>query len=89
MKKWIALLMALCMLLSLGTAALASGEPSGSGEASGEASDSLVLTAPAWEKSADGSYYALTNVVYCTKVVNPTYQYMNIYVPAAYIDGAR
>ena len=89
MKKICALLLALCMLLSLGTAALASGEPAGSGEASAEASASLELTDPAWELSSDGSYYQLKNVVYCTNVVNPTYQYMNIYVPAAYIDGGQ
>ena len=87
MKEFLALLLSLCMILTLGTAAVASGEPSGSGEASGEAPASLELTDPAWELSADGSYYALTNVVYCTKVVNPTYQYMNIYVPAAYLSG--
>jgi hypothetical protein len=89
MKIICALLLALCMLLSLGTAALASGEPAGSGEASAEASASLELTDPAWELSSDGSYYQLKNVVYCTNVVNPTYQYMNIYVPAAYIDGGQ
>lgn len=85
MKKLLSILLALCMVLSLGVGAFAaSGEASG--EPSGEAA-SLELTAPAWEKSADGSYYSLKNVVYCTNVINPTYQYMNIYVPAAYIDG--
>ena len=29
------------------------------------------------------------NVVYCTNVVSPQYQFMNIYVPAAYIDGGE
>ena len=77
MKKLLSLLLVLCLSLSLCGGALA---------ASGEAA-SLVLTAPAWEKSADGSYYSLTGVVYCSKVVNETYQYMNIYVPAAYLEG--
>ena len=89
MKKILALALTLCMTLGLGTAALAaSGEPSGegSGEAAGAA---LELTDPVWELSADGSYYQLTNVVYCTNVVNPTYQYMNIYVPAAYLTGGE
>ena len=85
MKNLLSLLLCLCLLFSLGTAALASGESSGSNEVS----VSLELTDPAWELSADGSYYALKNVVYCTNVVNPTYQYMNIYVPAAYIDGGE
>ena len=89
MKKLLTLLLCLCLALSLGVGAMASGEPSGSDEASSEAPASLELTDPAWEKSADGSYYALKNVVYCTNVVNPTYQYMNIYVPAAYIDGGE
>lgn len=86
MKKLFELLLVLCMVLSLGTAALASGEPSGSEEAP---VSSLALTDPAWELSADGSYYQLKNVVYCTNVMNPTYQYMNIYVPATYIDGGE
>ena len=89
MKKILALALTLCMTLGLGTAALAaSGEPSGesSGEAAGAA---LELTDPAWELSADGSYYQLTNVVYCTNVVNPTYQYMNIYVPRRISPAAK
>lgn len=88
MKKILTLTLALCMLLGLGTTAFAA-----SGEASGETKlvspATLTLDDPAWELSADGSYYQLKNVVYCTKVVNPTYQYMNIYVPAAYIDGGE
>ncbi len=87
MKKLFALLLAACVVLSMGTAALASGEASGSDEAA--SAGSLALTDPAWELSADGSYYALTDVEYCTNVVNPAYQYMNIYVPAAYIDGGE
>ncbi len=86
-KKWLSCVLVLMMLLSLAPAALAaSGEPSG--EASTEPV-SLELTDPAWELSANGSYYSLKNVVYCTNVVNATYQYMNIYVPAAYIDGGE
>lgn len=86
MKK-IAWLLVVCLMLSFGTAAMAaSGEMSA--EPSGEAQNmSLELTDPAWTLSADGSYYSLKNVVYCTNVVNANYQYMNIYVPAAYIDG--
>ena len=86
MKKILSLLLVLCLILSPGVTALASGEPSGSEE---PAAAGLELAEPAWELSADGSYYQLKNVVYCTKVVNPTYQYMNIYVPAAYIDGGE
>ncbi len=75
----------LCVLLSMGTTAMAaSGEPSGEPEA-----ESLVLEDPAWELAANGSYYSLKNVVYCTNVINADYQYMNIYVPAAYIDGGE
>ena len=86
MKKFLSLLLVLALVLSLGLSAYASGEPSA--EPSAEAA-SLELTDPAWEKSADGSYYSLKNVVYCTNVVNASYQYMNIYVPAAYIDGGE
>ena len=84
MKRILSVLLVLCLALSLcGTALAASGEPSG------EPAPSLELTDPAWEKSADGSYYSLKNVVYCTNVVNESYQYMNIYVPAAYIEGGE
>ncbi len=83
MKKFLSLLLCLAMILSLGVSAFASGEPS----AEPAAADALVLADPAWELSANGAYYQLKNVVYCTNVINPSYQYMNIYVPAAYIDG--
>ena len=82
MKKTLAVLLCLCMVLSL----LAVGAFASSEE---PAAASLELTDPAWELSADGSYYALTGVVYCTNVINADYQYMNIYVPAAYIDGGE
>lgn len=82
--RLLALVMVLCMVLSFGTVVMASGEP-----ASAEAGNALVLADPAWELSADGSYYSLKNVVYCTNVINASYQYMNIYVPAAYIDGGE
>ncbi len=81
-QKFLTLLLTLAMLLSVSVMA-ASGEPSG------EAPASLVLDEPAWELSANGSYYALKNVVYCTDAVNANYQYMNIYVPAAYLDGGE
>jgi len=77
-----ALVVALCMILSLGTVAFASGEPSAEPAV-------LELVDPAWELSANGNYYSLKNVVYCTNVINESYQYMNIYVPAAYIDGGE
>ncbi len=87
-KKLISLLLCLCMVLSLGTMAFASDEASGE-TATSDADAALTVTEPEWVLSADGSYYSLTNVVYCTNVVNATYQYMNIYVPAAYIDGGE
>jgi hypothetical protein len=42
-----------------------------------------------WERSPDGRYYALRFVYYAARVVSPAHQYMNIYVPAAYLhpDG--
>jgi hypothetical protein len=44
----------------------------------------------AWKLSEDGTYYALRFVYYAKKVVSPAHQYMNIYVPAAYLsqDGS-
>ncbi len=88
MKKLLSILLCLCLVFSLGTMAFASGEASGEAAAS-DADAALTITDPAWTLSADGSYYSLTNVQYCTNVVNATYQYMNIYVPAAYIDGGE
>lgn len=84
MKKALTLLLALCLAFSLCVPAMASPEASAEAPA---ADDALVLTDPAWELAANGTYYSLKNVVYCTNVVNASYQYMNIYVPAAYIDG--
>ena len=87
MKWFIIFILIAVIMLTFCAAAFASGKASGSAEA--PAADSLALTDPEWELSADGSWYALKNVVYCANVVNPTYQYMNIYVPAAYIDGGE
>lgn len=39
-----------------------------------------------WELSEDGSYYGLKFVYYCTNVCSPGHQYMNIYVPVAYLN---
>ena len=92
MKKALSLLLSVCIALSLfcGTA-MASGEASGDASASAAvtAPETLELSAPAWEKSADGSYYSLKGVPYCMNIVDANYQYMNIYVPAAYIDGGE
>lgn len=49
----------------------------------------LILESPQWVLGSDGSYYELTNVAFCTNVVCPEYQYMNIYVPTEYIDGGE
>ncbi|MCD7749075.1 MAG: hypothetical protein LUH42_03375, partial [Oscillospiraceae bacterium] len=87
MKKLLSILLCLCLVFSLGTMAFASGEATG--ESASDADAALTIADPAWTLSADGSYYSLTNVQYCTNVVNATYQYMNIYVPAAYIDGGE
>ncbi|MCD7844740.1 MAG: hypothetical protein LUG57_02580 [Oscillospiraceae bacterium] len=87
MKKLLSILLCLCLVFSLGTMAFASDEAIG--EAASGADAALTITDPAWALSADGSYYSLTNVLYCTNVVNATYQYMNIYVPAAYLEGGE
>ena len=81
------------MLLSLGLGALAD-EKKDAGVPEGDKSDDgapagETAAAGEWELSADGSYYALKNVVYCDNVVDADYQYMNIYAPAAYIDGGE
>jgi len=42
-----------------------------------------------WERSEDGTYYALRFVYYATNILSRNHQYMNIFVPVAYLhdDG--
>ena len=47
----------------------------------------LTLSNPKWTLSKDGTYYSLEGVNFCTNVVDEKHQTMNIFVPAAYIDG--
>ena len=39
-----------------------------------------------WELSEDGTYYGLRFVYFATKILSRDHQYMNIYVPAAYLN---
>lgn len=39
-----------------------------------------------WSKSPDGKYYALRFVYFETKIESPHHQYMNIFVPTAYLN---
>ncbi|MGI5935557.1 MAG: hypothetical protein ACOX7I_01955 [Oscillospiraceae bacterium] len=52
--------------------------------------DSLTLDwgqyAGKWKKSEDSSYYELKFVYYCSKVVSPEHQYINIFVPSPYLN---
>jgi len=54
-----------------------------------EAALALDLSDAQWEVSADGSYYQLQGVNFCTNVVVEKYQSMNIYVPAAYFEDGE
>jgi hypothetical protein len=60
--------------------------------AAGGAGYSIDLSSYAgkWVYQEDSKCYALTGVVYCSKPADPTYESMNIYVPAVYMtaDGA-
>ncbi len=85
MKKTISLLLCLCLVFALCSTAFAADDIT----VLSETDEALLLTDPQWELSSDGTYYSLKNVVYCTNVVNSSYQYMNIYVPGAFIDGAE
>lgn len=53
--------------------------------------DNLTLDwtqyADQWEKSGDGEYYELRFVYYATALKSKQHQYMNIFVPAAYMNG--
>ena len=60
--------------------------------ASSEEPDPLDLTGAEWELRTSeslGDFYALENVVYVADPVDPDYQCMNIYVPAAYFEGGE
>lgn len=87
MKKLLCLLLMFSFVVSIGCLSVQAASGELSSASAGD--DALRVAEPAWEKSADGSYYSLKNVVYCSRVVNEAYQYMNIYVPAAYIDGGE
>lgn len=54
-----------------------------------EAALALDLSDAQWEESADGSYYQLLDVAFCTNVLVEKYQTMNIYVPAEYFEGGE
>ncbi|MCD8100370.1 MAG: S-layer homology domain-containing protein, partial [Oscillospiraceae bacterium] len=97
------LALSLCPVISLADSGSSSGISSGGTAAGGSASTttttgdgvdaSLVLADMlasgdlAW--SDDGDYYSLTYVYYVAEdaIVDSTYQYMNIYVPADYVTG--
>ena len=88
MKKLLALLLALCMALTLCVPALASsGEPSGSGEASEDYAP-LRLENAVWALDEAAGAWCLTGVSYCLDPAAPEIQTVNIYVPAAYLDEA-
>ena len=97
MRKMFALLLVLCMALSLGTCALASGGPSGE---SSSASEPTVLTAQnedgtypvefdnsCWSYDADNDVWYQIGVVYCAEPDTLTYETFGIYVPGAYLNG--
>ncbi len=54
-----------------------------------EAALALDLSGAQWEKSSDGSYYQLKDVLFCTNVTAEKYQTMNIFVPAAYFEDGE
>ena len=75
MKKLLACMLVLCLAVSLGAAAFASGEPSGSAEADYAA---LRLDDAVWTKDEATGAWCLTGVSYC--------QVVNIFVPGAYMN---
>lgn len=105
MKKILAIILALAMAFSLCACAAepetpapvatptpapaATPEPTPEPEDVDENALALTIEDPEWVLSSDGSYYELLNVAFCTNVVREDLQYMNIYVPAAYIDGGE
>ena len=78
MKKLLALLLAVVLCVSM--------IPAGAvgAEGAGEFDAQLRLEKVDWVESEDGSYYS-TKLEYCANVVSEDIQFMNVYVPAAYI----
>lgn len=81
MKKILSLLLSVVMCIAMIPAVYAA-------PAEGEFDAALRLEEVNWEKSADGTYYS-AKVEYCVNVTNPDYQYMNVYVPAAYLEDGE
>lgn len=81
MKKLLSLLMVLALCLGMITTVSAVDTA-----AAGEFDAQLRLEAVDWTKSEDGSYYS-AKVEYCVNVTNEELQYMNVFVPAAYVEG--
>lgn len=105
MKKLISIMLCLCLLFSLvacGNAPVSSPKVESTVEPTSESTPELTpeplidkaalaldLSEAQWEKSADGSYYQLLDVHFCTNVLAEKYQTMNIYVPAEYFEGGE
>lgn len=85
MKKALSMLLVLCLALSLGGAAFASGEASNAAEPAASYA-SLRLDTAAWTKDETTGAWCLTGVAYCTDPAAPEIETANIYVPAAYLD---
>ena len=81
MKKLLCLLLTIVLCIGMIPSAGAVGA-----EPSGEFDDRLRLETVDWVRSEDGSYYS-AKVTYCANVVSEDIQFMNVYVPAAYIEG--
>lgn len=81
MKKVLALFLVMVLCLTMFPAAYAA-------EGEGEFDSALRLESIDWALSEDGSYYSAA-MEFCTNIVCPEYQFMNIYVPAAYLEDGE
>ena len=81
MKKWIAILLAGIMALSLASC-------SGSNESSSEASTSLAkIDNSKWLYNEDDDVYYQTGIVYCDNPADESYENLAVFVPGAYMDA--
>lgn len=83
MKRFISMILCLCMALVLCVPAAASGEASG--EVGGDYS-ALSLENAKWIRDEATGAWCLTGVSYCLEPVAPELEQMNIFVPGAYMD---
>ena len=87
MKRALTMLVALTMLFTLALPAAASAEPAAGGlDFQALLDDGTYAVEPAAQEYLTVDCYEIAGVRYCTNILSEEYQYMNIWIPAAYVN---